>query len=66
MIFVDVNDPVRNVWDTGQSEQFALYPGSRIALRHSAGSGMDGTWEVLTQVSKDVVLLKRPQELPQR
>lgn len=56
MWIVDIDEPVKNVWDTGCSEPFILFAGSRILLPDARGSSMAGPLEVLAQYGAVVLV----------
>jgi hypothetical protein len=56
MWFVDVDQPQRNLWDSGMAEEsriFRLAPGSELRLE-----GSSSRWTVLAHIDR-VVLLRR-------
>jgi hypothetical protein len=56
MWFVDVDQPQRNLWDSGMAEEsriFTLAPGSEVWM-----SGSSVRWSVLAHIDR-VVLLRR-------
>ena len=63
MLIVDVAEPIKNVWDTGQSEEFVLLGGSRLVFRAPLGGSLSGAWIVIAQYAH-VVLVRRDPTWP--